>query len=127
MMAYHLRPQRFGRCALLAVWLALALSAYAPATMAFARGNSVDLTAFVFPDGAVPVICLGDTDGRGIGDGVVTGSDHAVPAVAGPLPLPPAPGIPSLSVVAGVASPADEVSREPAALGLARPRGPPSA
>lgn len=106
--------------------LALALSVYAPRTIAFARGDSVDLSAFAFPDGSLPIICLGDTDGGNEGDGLVQGIMTAAALSPGDLPPPPAIGIPSLPVVVGVAAPDDESSRTPADRGLNPPRGPPS-
>lgn len=109
-----------------ALALALALSVYAPRTIAYARGDSVDLSAWSFPDGSLPVICLGDTDGGTEGDGLATGIVSIAALTAGDVPPPPATGISPLAVVIGVAAPDDESPKTPADLGLSPPRGPPA-
>lgn len=70
--------------------LAIAMAAFSPASVAYARGGAIDLAAFSFPDGSTPVICLGDTDGDGIGDGVIYKADPALSAQAFDLPTPAA-------------------------------------
>lgn len=110
----------------LLVALALVLSAFAPQTVAYARGDRVDLSAFAFPDGALPVICLGDTKGETDGDGLAVGIASLGVLAVGDLSPPPALGIPSLPTSVGVAAPDDETRKTPAALGLSPPRGPPS-
>ncbi|MBK8457935.1 MAG: hypothetical protein IPL47_13165 [Phyllobacteriaceae bacterium] len=110
----------------LLVALALVLSAFAPQTIAFARGERVDLSTFAFPDGSLPIICLGDTNGESDGDGLVAGVVSPGVLAVGDIPPPPAIGNPSLPVVIGAAAPVDESRKTPAALGLSPPRGPPT-
>lgn len=111
----------------LALALALVLSAFAPQTMAFARGDAVDLSAYAFPDGSLPVICLGDTEGGTKGDGLATGIVSAAAHAGGGIPHPPATGISPHPLAIGVAAPHGGSPKTPADLGLAAPRGPPVA
>lgn len=106
--------------------LALVLSAFAPRTVAFARGDVVDLSAYAFPDGSLPVICLGDTEGGTKGDGLAAGAASAIAFAAGDIPNPAATGISPHPVVIGVAAPHDGSPLTPAERGLMPPRGPPA-
>lgn len=82
------RPMR-SIAARLVLALALALAVYAPRAIGFARGESVDLSAYSFPDGSLPVICLGDTDGGSEGDGLAQCLVSAAVLAAGDIPPPP--------------------------------------
>jgi hypothetical protein len=106
--------------------LALVLTAFAPQTVAFARGNAVDLSAYAFPDGSLPVVCLGDTEGGTKGDGLATGTISAAALAVGDIPHPPVTGISPHPVFNGVAALRERSPTTPADRGLAPPRGPPA-
>lgn len=123
----HVRPMTRLLAARLVLALALVLTAFAPQTVAFARGNAVDLSAYAFPDGSLPVICLGDTEGGSKGDGLASGTMSATALVVGDVPHPTATGISPHPVFIGVAALRERSPSTPADRGLIPPRGPPSA
>lgn len=122
----HVRHMTRSLAARLVLALALVLAAFAPQTVAFARGNAVDLSAYAFPDGSLPVVCLGDTEGGTKGDGLATGTISAAALAVGDIPHPPATGISPHPVFIGVAALREGSPATPADRGLAPPRGPPA-